>query len=71
MLAAGHGRRPVKAADAPCFGTPVLIVWLKRMRRCAETDCAVQTRSETHQLIAPRGRAHQPRCLVGNRCAGA
>jgi phage terminase large subunit-like protein len=35
VLAVGHGRRRVTAADAPCFGTPVRVVWLKRVWRCA------------------------------------
>lgn len=35
VVLTGHGRRRVAAADAPCFGTPVLIVWLKRVWRCA------------------------------------
>lgn len=26
-------------AEAPCFGLPVLIVWLKRVWCCAEVDC--------------------------------
>jgi transposase len=50
----GHGRRRVEAADAPCFGVPVLIVWLKRVWRCAETDCPQLTWSEEHELVAPR-----------------
>ncbi|MBO0879702.1 MAG: transposase family protein [Mycobacterium sp.] len=54
VLAVRHGRRPAKAADAPCFGLPVLIIWLKRIWRCAEPDCAMQSWSETHELIAPR-----------------
>jgi transposase len=54
MLAVGHGRRRVEAADAPCFGLPVLIVWLKRVWRCGEPDCAQTTWSETHEPIAPR-----------------
>ena len=54
VLAVGHGRREVRAADAPCFGMAVLIVWRKRVWRCGETDCAELTWSETHELIAPR-----------------
>ena len=37
VLATRHGRRRVSAADAPCFGVPVQIIWLKRMWRCEET----------------------------------
>ena len=54
VLAVGHGRRRVTAADAPCFGLPVLVVWLKRVWRCQEPDCVRSTWSETHELIAPR-----------------
>ncbi|MGH3966992.1 MAG: transposase, partial [Mycobacterium sp.] len=54
VLAVGHGRRRVRAADAPCFGLPVLIVWLKRLWRCAEPGCPQQSWSETNELIAPR-----------------
>lgn len=51
-----HGRRRVRAADAPCFGMPVQLVWLKRVWRCAERDCPQLTWTETHELIAPRAR---------------
>jgi len=54
VVATGHGRRRVEAADAPCFGLPVRLVWFKRIWRCAEPDCPVQTWSEAHELIAPR-----------------
>jgi transposase len=54
VVAVGHGRRRVTAADAPCFGVPVLIVWLKRVWRCAESGCPTGTWSERHDLIAPR-----------------
>lgn len=54
VLAVGHGRRRVAAADAPCFGAPVLVVWLKRVWCCLDADCSVGTWSETHELIAPR-----------------
>jgi transposase len=54
VVAIGHGRRRVDAADAPCFGVAVLIVWLKRIWRCAEPDCPQLTWSEEHELIAPR-----------------
>jgi transposase len=50
----GHGRRRVSAADAPCFGLPVLIVWLKRIWRCGEPGCPQVTWSEEHELIGPR-----------------
>ncbi len=42
------------AADAPCFGVPVMIIWLKRVWRCAEVGCPTGTWSEEHELISPR-----------------
>ena len=54
VVAVGHGRRRVRAADAPCLGLPVLLVWLKRVWRCAEPDCPTRTWSEEHELIGPR-----------------
>jgi transposase len=54
VVAVGHGRRRVEAADAPCFGLPALLVWRKRIWRCAEPDCPTRTWSEEHELIGPR-----------------
>jgi transposase len=54
VIAIGHGRRLHRAADAPCFGVPVVIRWLKRIWRCAESSCGTGTFSEAHELIAPR-----------------
>ena len=54
VVPVGHGRRRVRAADAPCFGFPVLIIWCKRVWRCAELDCPQLTWTETHELIGPR-----------------
>jgi transposase len=54
VVATAHGRRRVTAADAPCFGTPVRVVWLKRVWRCADPACPAGTWSETHELIDPR-----------------
>jgi zinc-finger of transposase IS204/IS1001/IS1096/IS1165 len=48
VVATGHGRGKVTAADAPCFGVSVLIIWLKRVWRCAEPDCSTGTWSEMH-----------------------
>ena len=42
-----------RQADAPCFGLPVLIVWLRRIWRCPELDCPAETWTATHGLIAP------------------
>ena len=54
VVAVGHGRRQVAAADAPCFGRPVRVLWRKRVWRCRESACPAWTWSETHALIAPR-----------------
>lgn len=34
-----HGRRPTVVRDLPAGGRPVVLVWHKRIRRCAETAC--------------------------------
>jgi transposase len=31
VVAVGHGRRVHTLADAPCFGTPVTLCWVKRL----------------------------------------
>jgi transposase len=54
VVATGHGRRRVRAADAPCFGLPTLLIWLKRVWRCGGRDCPQQSWSEAHELIGPR-----------------
>jgi transposase len=54
VIAVGHGRRRVTAADAPCFGLPVLLVWFKRIWLCPEPHCPQLTWTETHELIAAR-----------------
>lgn len=54
VVAVGHGRRVHRAADAPCFGVAVVVVWLKRIWRCTESTCAVSTFSERHELIESR-----------------
>ncbi len=54
VVVVGHGRRQVAAADAPCFGLSVRVLWRKRVWRCSESACPARTWSETHPLIAPR-----------------
>jgi len=54
VIAVGHGRRLHRAADAPCFGVPVVVRWLKRIWRCDEGSCQTDTFSEVHELIAQR-----------------
>jgi transposase len=31
VVAIGHGRRPVRLHDTPCFGRPVRLLWAKRV----------------------------------------
>lgn len=52
--AVGHGRRQVKVRDLPVAGRPVVLVWNKRIWRCADPDCGVKTFSEETDDIAPR-----------------
>ena len=56
VLAVGHGRRAHLAHDVPCLGAPVLLVWRKRVWRCAEPACPTGTFGETHPLIEPRAK---------------
>jgi transposase len=49
VVAVGHGRRVHSVADAPCFGVPVRLRWLKRVWRCAEPACPTGTFSERHE----------------------
>jgi transposase len=56
VVAVGHGRREHRVHDAPCFGTPSVVVWRKRVWRCVEPACPVVTFSETHDLVPPRAR---------------
>ena len=53
VVAAAHGRRNHRLHDVPAFGTPVRLVWRKRLWRCHEPACAVVTFSEVHELAAP------------------
>lgn len=52
--AVGHGRRRVKVRDLPIAGRPVVLVWAKRLWRCADADCETSTWSEQADAIAPR-----------------
>ena len=56
VIAAGHGRRRHRVADAPCFAVSTIVVWRKRVWRCREPVCPVVTFSEQHPLIAPRAK---------------
>lgn len=52
--AVGHGRRRVKVRDLAIAGRDVVLVWAKRLWRCADPDCEVGTWSERCDDIAPR-----------------
>lgn len=52
--AVGHGRRRTKVRDLPIAGRPVVLVWAKRIWRCADPDCEVATWSEVTDAIWPR-----------------
>ena len=56
VVAVGHGRRQHRVHDAPCFATPTVLRWRKRVWRCAEPACPTSTFSETHDLVAPRAK---------------
>ncbi len=52
--AIGHGRRRVRVRDLPVAGRPVVLEWAKRIWRCPDPDCPVDTWSETTEAIRPR-----------------
>jgi transposase len=52
--ALSKGRRSTKVRDLSCGGRPVVVVWSKRLWRCADDDCDVKTWSEASPLIAAR-----------------
>ena len=54
VRAIGHGRRRVVVRDLPLAVRPVVLVWAKRLWRCAEPACATRTWSEESEEIAPR-----------------
>ena len=45
VVAVAHGRREHLVRDIPSAGRPVLLVWRKRLCRCAEPACPQRTRS--------------------------
>ncbi|KUG57115.1 transposase [Serinicoccus chungangensis] len=55
-VAEAHSRRVVRLVDAPCFDTPVVLLWRKRRYRCREDGCPVRTFTEQEPGLArPRG----------------
>lgn len=56
VVAESLGRRVVRLVDAPCFSTPVVLLWRKRRYRCREDVCEVVTFTEQEpDLARPRG----------------
>jgi transposase len=49
-----HARRPCWVRDLPSAGRPVTIVWVKRVWRCIQRECAVATWTETAEAIGAR-----------------
>jgi transposase len=49
-----HDRRPSWVRDLPAAGRPVTLVWVKRVWRCHEPQCAKRTWTVTHEQIKPR-----------------
>lgn len=59
VLARLHDRRPVRVRDLPAAGRAVTLIWVKRIWRCMQASCAVQTWTERAEAIRPS--------LVGRR----
>jgi transposase len=49
-----HARRTVRVRDLPIGGRPVVLAWRKRVWRCVEPACEVQTWTEPTVAIRPR-----------------
>jgi transposase len=56
VLAADHGRHEHRLADAPCFATPVQLIWRKRRWRCREPRCPTGVWSEEHPALPTRAK---------------
>jgi zinc-finger of transposase IS204/IS1001/IS1096/IS1165 len=54
MLATLHDRKPRSVRDLPSGGRPVMLVWFKRIWRCAEPLCRQRTWSESSAAIRPQ-----------------
>lgn len=54
VLAADHGRREHRLADAPCFATPVQLMWRNRRWRCREPRCPTGVWSEERPACLAR-----------------
>ncbi len=54
VLARLHDRRRSDVRDLPAAGRAVTLVWIKRVWRCMERDCARRTWTEISEHIRPR-----------------
>ena len=54
VVALAHRRRERLLRDAPFGHRPVVVMWRKRVYRCAERLCPVSTFSEQHPLAGHR-----------------
>lgn len=61
VVAHAHGRDEVRLVDAPAFGRPIRLVWVKRRHTCPEPACAGGTFMEQDELAAA------PRALLTTR----
>ncbi len=52
VVASPRGRRTRRLVDTPCFGTPVMMVWVKRTWACPEPTCPVKSFSEVNEDLA-------------------
>ena len=63
VIAHRHGRVEVRLVDAPAFGRPVTIVWLKRRWRCPDSDCSTGSFVEQNtDIAAPRAKLTRRAC---------
>jgi transposase len=53
--AVGHGRRRVRVRDLEISGRATVLCWAKRIWRCPDSDCEVETWSERCEHIEPGG----------------
>lgn len=62
VIAHSAGRRTVELIDAPVYGAPARLVWVKRRWRCADSNCARGVFTEQNSAVAT------PRALLTRRC---
>ena len=60
VVATSRGRRTRRLVDTPCFGTPVVMVWVKRTWACREPACLVKSFSESMKTSRRHARRGPP-----------